>query len=175
MQIFKFQRDRCKLSFLFPPRRQCAGELARRLRRRFFALVHVGGDGYYEVIPWKYTNSFPIIAPWLSPYLKTKQEQNRNKKGDKSKKGNFIGNERELHQLLEIKGTPFQSISSVPIHSQAFVILSVPTVGNLSESLCPGVGHLSVLLEAVKKSVHGLDISIKNFFYNYALKRHMYV
>ena len=151
-------------------RRTCS-----QAREECFALVHVGGDGENEVIPSKYTNSFPVNAPWLSPYLKTKQKQNRNKKGDRSNKGNFIGNEKELHQLLEIKGTPFQSISSVPIHSQAFVILSVPMVGNLSESLCPGVGHLSVLLEAVKKSVHGLDISIKNFFYNYALKRHMYV
>ena len=105
---------------------------------------------------------FQLMPPWLSPYLKTKQEQNRNKKGDRSNKGNFIGNERELHQLLEIKGTPFQSISSVPIHPWAFVILSVPTVGNLSESLCPGVGHLSILLEVVKTSVHRLDISIKN-------------
>ena len=30
-----------------------------------------------------------------------------------------------------------------------FVILSVPAVGNLSSNLCPGVGHLPILLEAV--------------------------
>ena len=90
-------------------RRACS-----QAREEIFALVLVGADGENEVFPWNYTNSFLINALVLSPYLKTKQKQNRNKKGDKSNKGNFIGNERELHQLLEIKGTPFQSISSVP-------------------------------------------------------------
>ena len=28
----------------------------------------------------------------------------------------------------------------------AFIILSVPVVGNLLENICPGVGHLSILL-----------------------------
>ena len=32
---------------------------------------------------------------------------------------------------------------------RAFAILSFPVVGNFSEHLCPGVGHLSNLLEAV--------------------------
>ena len=32
---------------------------------------------------------------------------------------------------------------------RVFVILSVLAVGNLSENLCPEVGHLSILLEAV--------------------------
>ena len=107
MQIFKFQRRCCKLSFFFPRRRQCAGELnCSQAREEIFAFVHVGGDGENEVIPWKYTNSFPINA----------LKQKRNKNWDKSNKGNFIGSERELHKLLEIKVTPFQSISSVPIH-----------------------------------------------------------
>ena len=56
-----------------------------------------------------------------------------------------------------------QSIPSVPIHPPplpphlsgilAFVTWSVPAVGDLSENLCPGVGHLSVLLEAVNNNV----------------------
>ena len=33
---------------------------------------------------------------------------------------------------------------------RAFVIWSVSVVGNLSKNLCPGVGHLSILLEEVK-------------------------
>ena len=42
------------------------------------------------------------------------------------------------------------AIPDVPVRSlRAFVILSVPVVGNSSENLCPGVGHLSILLEAV--------------------------
>ena len=42
------------------------------------------------------------------------------------------------------------AIPDVPVRSlQAFVILSVPVVGNSSENLCPGVGHLSIILEAV--------------------------
>ena len=42
MQIFKFQRRSCKLSFLFPPCRQSApGELARRLQETFvFLYLH---------------------------------------------------------------------------------------------------------------------------------------
>ena len=40
-----------------------------------------------------------------------------------------------------------QSIASVSTPPWAFVILSVPAVGNLSENLCSGVGHLSILLE----------------------------
>ena len=56
-----------------------------------------------------------------------------------------------------------QSIPTVPIHSppdpppppssqpsRAFVILSVPAVGNLSENLCQGVGHSLNLLETIK-------------------------
>ena len=49
-----------------------------------------------------------------------------------------------------------QSIPSVPIPTplpdicRVFVISSVPAVGNLSENLCLGVGHLSILLEAAK-------------------------
>ena len=43
-----------------------------------------------------------------------------------------------------------QSIPSVPFpHPRAFVILSVPAVGDLSENLCPRVGHLSILPEVV--------------------------
>ena len=45
-----------------------------------------------------------------------------------------------------------QSIPGVPFPPgirQMSVTLSVPAVGNLSENLCPGVGHLSILLEAV--------------------------
>ena len=42
-----------------------------------------------------------------------------------------------------------QSIPSVPIPPGAFVFLSVPAVGNLSENLFPGVGLLSILLEEV--------------------------
>ena len=66
----------------------------------------LGGDGENEVIlsDGNILFFFPINASWLSPYLKTKQKQNRNKKGDKSNKGNFICNERELHQFLEMKG-----------------------------------------------------------------------
>ena len=47
-----------------------------------------------------------------------------------------------------------QSIPSVTIPTplpdicRVFVISSVPAVGNLSETLCLGVGHLSILLEA---------------------------
>ena len=40
-----------------------------------------------------------------------------------------------------------QSIPSMPI-AQAFVIKWVLVVGNLSEILCPGSGHLSIFLEA---------------------------
>ena len=52
-----------------------------------------------------------------------------------------------------------QSIPSVPIHPpppricRASVTWSVPAVGDLSENLCPGVGHLSILLEAVNNNV----------------------
>ena len=56
-----------------------------------------------------------------------------------------------------------QSIPSVPstppppspriCRALAFVTWSVPAVGDLSENLCPGVGHLSVLLEAVNNNV----------------------
>ena len=42
-----------------------------------------------------------------------------------------------------------QSIPSVPIPPRAFVILSVPAVGDLSENLCPRVGHSSILPEVV--------------------------
>ena len=41
-----------------------------------------------------------------------------------------------------------QSIPSVPT-PKAFVILSAPSVGNLSENLLPGMGHLPILLDAV--------------------------
>ena len=44
-----------------------------------------------------------------------------------------------------------QSIPIVPIPPGIcgeFVILSVLVVGDLSGNLCPGVGHLSILLEA---------------------------
>ena len=65
---------------------------------------------------------------------------------------------------------------------RAFVILPVPRVGNLTENLCPGVGKLSILLEAVKivpfsifelKNYGYLDsYRIKNIFNTYAMKRH---
>ena len=41
------------------------------------------------------------------------------------------------------------SMPTPPPHPPAFVILSVPVVGSLSENLCLGVWHLSILLEAV--------------------------
>ena len=52
-----------------------------------------------------------------------------------------------------------QSIPSGPIPPpppricRAFVTWSVPAVGDLSENLCPGVWHLSILLEAVNNNV----------------------
>ena len=69
---------------------------------------------------------------------------------------------------------------------RAFVIWSVSVVGNLSKNLCPGVGHLSVLLELVNiipfsifhlKNMPiqiSIDISIKNIFNTYALKRYQW-
>ena len=42
-----------------------------------------------------------------------------------------------------------QSIPSVPIPSPRIChLIGVPAVGNLSQNFCPGVGHLSILLEA---------------------------
>ena len=38
-------------------------------------------------------------------------------------------------------------LPSTPGICQSFVILSVQVVGNLSENLCPGVGHFSIFLE----------------------------
>ena len=52
--------------------------------------------------------------------------------------------------LLSIMAQVIQSvILPHPGLCQALVTLSVLTVGNLSENLCLGVGHLSILLEAV--------------------------
>ena len=45
------------------------------------------------------------------------------------------------------------SVNSKRAHApppRAFVIFSVPVVANLSENLCPRLGNLSILLEAVK-------------------------
>ena len=70
---------------------------------------------------------------------------------------------------------------------RAFVIWSVPVVGNLSKNLCPGVGHLSILLEEVK-IVHfsiicslkdmpiliAIDISATNIFNTCALKGYVW-
>ena len=69
----------------------------------------------------------------------------------------------------------------------AFVIWSVSVVGNLSKNLCPGVEHLSILLEEVK-IVHfsiicslkdmpiliAIDISITNIFNTCALKGYVW-
>ena len=83
----------------------------------------------------------------------------------------------------------YDSVNSKPAHSppgicRVFVILSVPTVGNLSESLCPGMGHLSILLQAVNIipfSICHLKICLfrqlqiflyRIFFITYALKRY---
>ena len=48
-----------------------------------------------------------------------------------------------MAQSLDSKG------AHPPPGRQAFVILSVLAVGNLSENLCPGVGHFPILLEWV--------------------------
>ena len=45
---------------------------------------------------------------------------------------------------------------------RAFVIWSVPVVGNLSKNLCPGVGHLSILLEQVKIVHFSIICSLKD-------------
>ena len=72
----------------------------------------------------------------------------------------------------------YNSVNSKHAHrTQAFVTLSVPGKGHLSENLCSRVGHLSILLEVVKvvsfslfhKRIH-LDSFIKNIFNTYALK-----
>ena len=69
---------------------------------------------------------------------------------------------------------------------QAFVILPVLAEGNLSETLCPGMGHLSILLEAVNVipfSMFHLQIYLDSFRYrmsitnicnHYALKRYVW-
>ena len=56
---------------------------------------------------------------------------------------------------------------SLPI-SGAFVILSVPGVGICQGWGCPGVGHLSILLEAVKV------VSFQRFSKNIFLFRYLY-
>ena len=70
---------------------------------------------------------------------------------------------------------------------RAFVIWSVSVVGNLSKNLCPGVGHLSILLEEVK-IVHfsiicslkdmpiliAIDICTTNIFNTCALKGYVW-
>ena len=67
-----------------------------------------------------------------------------------------------------------QSIPGVPMPHEAFVILSVPAVGNLSENLSPGVGHLSILLEVVNivpfsifHSKNAYLDSFRNFYKEY--------
>ena len=133
MQIFQFQRRSCKISFLFPPRRQCAGG------RRQLLLFMLGGDGENEVIPWKYTNSFPIKAPWLSPQTKATRETPSATKWSST---NFW--KQRVHHL-------YGSVNFKRAHPPTGICHLVgPDVGNLSDSLCPGVGHLSVLLEALK-------------------------
>ena len=77
-----------------------------------------------------------------------------------------------------------QSILSI---CRAFVMLPGLSGGELSENLCPGVGNLSILLDAVnvvlfsifhlKKCVylnHFRYIYKKNIFNNYTLKRYMW-
>ena len=60
---------------------------------------------------------------------------------------------------VRIMPSQFQTLLS-PLGGicRAFVILSVPAVGNLSENHCPGMKHLSILLEEVKV----VPFSLKN-------------
>ena len=68
-----------------------------------------------------------------------------------------------------------QSILSVPIPlgiCRAFVVLPGLGGGELSENLCPGVGHLSILLDAVNVVLFSIFhfkkyVYLNNFRYIY--------
>ena len=119
-----------------------------------------------EVKNWRRKLRFSWFLDITSSYSWTGQNKGPSSSfslGSKWLSLNFNNNKKNIwapsflqfyHMISSCISFLYDSVNSKRVHSprgicRAFVILSVPTVGNLSESLCPGMGHLSILLQAV--------------------------